>query len=74
MGPTGSGVEAEGLAGIRARVRTRKASIASPMFLWDGEPTRCHKVRPFFDPLPPNPSCSFHCNGLSSITLYVRRT
>src|SRR6266480_4956682 len=22
---------------------------------------------PFFDPLPPNPSCTFQCNGLSSI-------
>src|SRR5260370_16242244 len=25
----------------------------------------------FFDPLPPNPSCTFQCNGLSSIILYV---
>src|SRR5258708_12267562 len=25
----------------------------------------------FFDPLPPNPSCTFQCNGLSSIMLYV---
>src|SRR3989442_607955 len=26
---------------------------------------------PFFDPLPPNPSCTFQCNGLSSVILYV---
>src|SRR5205823_3184551 len=32
------------------------------------------ELRPFFDPLPPNPSCSFYCNGLSSIIFYVRRT
>src|SRR5438270_9942057 len=26
---------------------------------------------PFFDPLPPNPSCTFQCNGLSSVIRYV---
>lgn len=29
---------------------------------------------PFFDPLPPNPSCSFYCNRLSSVMFCVRLT
>src|SRR5258708_27860346 len=30
-----------------------------------GTPLLCS----FFDPLPPNPSCTFQCNGLSSVML-----
>src|SRR6266550_2886192 len=30
-----------------------------------------HCCCPFFDPLPPNPSCIFQCNGLSSVIRHV---
>src|SRR5438128_613296 len=37
---------------------------------WGADEVR-HCCRPFSTPFPPNPSCTFQCNGLSSIMLYV---